>query len=99
LPKYGRSYFSPIYNTFKIAELGGIDRLSTQLHVYNNYINIILLVLLQNLEKIKILNVSKSRKTQSPELKKSRMTQNLRKTQNLEKLKILNVKNLAKLKI
>ncbi len=25
LPKYGRSYFSPIYNTFKIAELVGID--------------------------------------------------------------------------
>jgi hypothetical protein len=43
LPKYGRSYFSPIYNTFKIVELVGIDRLSPQLHVYNNYINIILL--------------------------------------------------------
>jgi hypothetical protein len=31
MPKYERSYFSPIYNTFKIAELVGIDRLSPQL--------------------------------------------------------------------
>jgi hypothetical protein len=33
----------------------------------------------QNLEKIKILKVSLSRKTQNPELHKSRMTQNLEK--------------------
>ncbi len=36
LPKYGRSFFSPIHNTFKIAELVGIDRLCPQLYVYNN---------------------------------------------------------------
>jgi hypothetical protein len=29
-----------IYNIFKIVELVGIDRLSPQLNVYNNYINI-----------------------------------------------------------